>query len=53
MRILIIVHLQLAVALEDGFHEELEDRHLLLCRHVSDFKFYSDEVIECYKQGEV
>ena len=42
VRILSIVHLQLAVALEDGLHEELEDGHLLLCRHVGDFKFYSD-----------
>jgi hypothetical protein len=40
--ILSVGHLPLAVALEDGFHEELQDRHLLLGRHVGDFKFYSD-----------
>lgn len=41
-RILRIIHLQLAIALENSLHKELEDRHLLLSRHVGDFKFDSD-----------
>jgi hypothetical protein len=40
--VLLTLHHPLAVGLEDGFHEELQDRHLLLRRHVGDSEFDSD-----------
>ena len=53
MRILSVVHPPLTVALEDRFHEEFKDRHLLLGSHVGDFKLDSDKVIESYNKGEM